>query len=105
MYLEAVQVADHEKRGISEILTVIVELIVGFLKILVLALVFPGEVVAKPDVGESLATARLAHVLLEGVVIAGGVAFSGPLFTEQLAEIEEMRLGAGVLGLREQFPA
>ena len=67
--------------------------------------VFPCEVIAEPDVGESLAAAGFADVLFEGIVLAGGVGLGGVFFAEHVAEVLEMGLRAGVLSLREGFPA
>ncbi len=52
--LEVGEVGDDEERRVAEGLAVVVELPVGALEIAVVALVFPGKVVAHPDVGESL---------------------------------------------------
>jgi hypothetical protein len=60
--------------------------------------VFPGEVLAHPDVGPTFAAAGLVDAALEGVpgtVRIGGGGFGLP---EQFAEVEKVLLGSTALG-------
>ncbi len=82
---EADKVADYEQRGIFEIGAVIEQLLVGGFEVFMLALVFPAEEAALPDVGEALVFADLVDVFLEGVFGAFGVGVSGVRLVEDVA--------------------
>lgn len=64
---EAVEVADHEERQILQGLAVKVQLLVGGGEVFVLALVFPAEVLAHPDVGPALAAIGFTDAAFERV--------------------------------------
>ena len=51
MDLEAVEVADHQERQVLQILAVLEQLVIRLFQVGMLALVLPGDVPAKPDVG------------------------------------------------------
>jgi hypothetical protein len=105
MHLEALEVADHQQRRIAQILAIIVELLVGLLQALVLDLVFPCKVVAEPYVGKAGAAARLADALFKGVALTRRISLGGALLAEEFAQIAEVRLRAGALGLRIDLPS
>ncbi|MGC4108307.1 MAG: hypothetical protein QM753_18455 [Thermomicrobiales bacterium] len=60
-----------------------------------LALVFPAEVAALPDIGPAIAAAGLGGAALEGIEGAFGVGLGGGVDAEDVAEIEEVLLGGG----------
>lgn len=101
---EAVEVADDEERRVAEVLAIVVDLLVGGLEVLVLALVLPGEVVAEPDVGEAFATVDLVQGLVEGVTLTGGVGCSGMRLAEHVAEIDEVGLRAAAFAEGVDLP-
>ena len=103
---EAVEVAYDEEGRVAQVNAVVVELLVSFLEgfVLAFALVFPGEAVAQPDVGEAGSSTGLAYVLFEGVALASGVRLSGCLLAQELAKFVEMGLCVRPLGLRVDFP-
>ena len=103
--LKALEVADDEEGRVCQLFTVVVELLIGLLEVFVLALVFPGEVVAEPDVGKAFAAARFADVLFESEALAGGIGGGWMRMTEEVAKIDEMGLRAGLLRLRVDLPA
>ena len=72
---------------------------------LAFALVFPGEVVAEPDVGEAGAAAGFADLFFKGIALTGGVGGGRVGLAEEVAEIDELGLGAGSLRLRVDLPA
>ena len=111
----AVKIADDEQRRIQERFTVAQQLAVGFVEVLLLALVFPGEATLFPNVGKA-AFARLCFfaglrqfkqfgilddALLEAEEIAAaGVGLGGCGLTEQAAKVVEMlRVARGFLAL------
>ena len=60
---EALEVADDQQGRVEQGLAVAEELLVGLVEVLALALVFPGEAILPPDVGEAtLALGRLAAI-------------------------------------------
>ena len=85
MNFEAHKVADHQQRRIFEIGAVIEQLLVCDFEVFVLALVFPAEEAAFPDVGPALVFADLVDVFLEGVFGAFGVGVSRVLLVEDVA--------------------
>ena len=105
--LEALEVADDEEGRVAEVFAVVVELLIGLFEGLVLAFafVFPGKVVAQPNVGKAGAAARFADLFLEGVALAGWVGLGRGLLAEELAKVVEMGLRAGPLRLRVDLPA
>ena len=56
------------------------------------ALVLPGEVVAFPDVGPTVAARVLPRAALEAVVLAGRVGFGGSRLIQQPAQVDEVLL-------------
>jgi hypothetical protein len=102
---EAVEVADDEERRVAEVLTIVVDLLVSGLEVFVLALVFPGEVVAEPDVGEALAAVDLVEGLVEGIALAGCVGGRGMGLAEHVAEIDEVGLRAAAFAEGVDLPA
>ena len=105
----AVKVANHEQGRIEQAFAVALELRVGFVEVLFLALVFPGEAVLPPHVGKA-ALVRVAGVrdfeveklrvfddpLLEAEEIAAaGVGFGRGLLPKQSAEVVEVLLVRG----------
>src|SRR5439155_5398036 len=100
-------VGDDGEGRVVEGVAVLVELAVGLVEglVLVLALVFPGEVAAFPDVNEAvLALGAFGggggdlDGFFEGVVGAGGVGGGGGGLVEQAAEVDEVFVGGGALG-------
>ena len=73
--LEAVHVADDQQRRVFQGLAVQLQLLVGGLEVLVLALVFPTEMIPHPDIGPALLVFAGLHPFLEGLPIAVGVGF------------------------------
>lgn len=63
-----------------------------------LALIFPAEVSAHPDIGPALVAGRLLHAAFEHV--PGSVGIGGCRFglAEQFAEVEEVLLAGAALG-------
>ena len=102
---EAVEVADDEKWRVAEIFTVVIDLLVGGFEIFMLALVLPGEVVAKPDVGEAFGAGGLGEGLIECVALAGGVGGCGMRLAEHVAEVDEVRLRATAFAEGVDLPA
>ena len=109
---QAVHVAGDEERRVLEVGAVLVELEVGGVEVLVLALVLPGEVAALPDVGPAVRAVLLRSALLEGEEVAGGVD-PGAIYwialrawgvVEEIAEVEEVLLGGGALGELDPAP-
>jgi len=96
--LKAVEVAHHEERWVVQGFAVLQELLVRGLQVLPLALVFPGEMAAFPDVRESVSTSRLAGALLESIGIACRVAVVRRGDADHAAEIDEVLLGGSPLG-------
>jgi hypothetical protein len=101
--LKAVQVAHHQQRRILQRLPILQQLLVGGAQVLVLALVFPGEVAALPDIGEPAATADLLDALLEGVVGAGWVLVRGGNIKHS-AQVDEVFLRRCPLGCCAAHP-
>ena len=62
-----------------------------------LALVLPGEAVALPDVGPTLAAGVPAGAAFEAVAFAGGVGVGRRGLAEEPAEVDEVLLGGGAL--------
>jgi hypothetical protein len=56
-----VHIAGDEQRWIAEFFAIVVDLLVGGLEALVLALVLSGEVIAEPDVCEAFASVDLGY--------------------------------------------
>src|SRR5205807_2132929 len=65
----AVEIADDEKRWIEKRLAVTEKLAIGFIEVLLLAFVFPGETTALPDIGKAtflVGLFRDASTIIEG---------------------------------------
>jgi len=105
MHLEAVEVTDDEEGRVLQVLAVLLYLPIGGFKVLVFALVLPGEVATHPDVGPAARAARLTRALLKGVVGAVGVASRRRGLSEDGAEVEEVLLCGAALGERAALPA
>ena len=69
-----------------------------------LALVFPAEVAAHPDVGPALAAVGLADAALEGVPGAVGIGLGRLGLAEQVAQIEKVLLVGGAFGEIGRLP-
>ena len=102
--LKAVEIADHEQRRVLQRLSVLQKLLVGGLKVLVLALVLPAEVVALPDIGKAVAAVLLLGALLKGVPLARGVSLVGRLDTQHPAQVDEVLLGGSMLVAGRALP-
>jgi hypothetical protein len=102
--LEAVEIAHDQQRLVFEVFAVEQKLTVGGREVFVLALVFPAEVAAHPNVGPTLAAARLAHAALERVPGAFRVGGGGLGLGEQIAEVEKMLLAGAAFGEIDQPP-
>jgi hypothetical protein len=100
--LESVEVTDDEQGRIAEVFAVVVELLVGCLEVLVLLtaalFVLPGEVIAPPDIGESIAAVDLGDGLFEGEAFADAVGRGWVGLAEHVAEIYEVRLRSAAFG-------
>jgi hypothetical protein len=92
MDLEAVEVADHQERQVLQILAVLEQLVIRLFQVGMLALVLPGDVPAKLDVGPAGATAGFLGAALKGVEAAGWVGIGRGGHPEQLAQVVEVRL-------------
>ena len=90
--LEVVEVGDDQERRVEEVFAVVVELLVGGLKVLVRAFVFPGEVVTEPHVGKAIAAVNLGDMFLEGVALAVGIVVGGFGNAEDFAKFVEVGL-------------
>ena len=102
--LDRVEVGHDEERRVLEGVAVALELEVGGLLVLLLALVFEGEEAALPHVGEAVAAPELLGPLLESVPGAGRVGLvRGPL-TEEPAEVDEVLVRGGTLGRGDALP-
>jgi hypothetical protein len=101
---EAVEIADAEEWGVAEVLAIVVDLFVGGFEVFVLALVFPCEMVAEPDVREAFTAVDLVEWLVEGVTLTGRVRSGGVGLTEHVAEIDEVGLRAAAFAERVDLP-
>ncbi|HEV7225342.1 MAG TPA: hypothetical protein VGN42_21730 [Pirellulales bacterium] len=98
MDLEAVEVADDQQRRVLQGFAIQEELAVGRGQVFVLALVFPAEVAAKPNVGPALAAARLADAALERVKRAVGIGRGRLRLLQHVAQVKKMLLASAPLG-------
>jgi hypothetical protein len=89
---EAVEIADDKERRVLQREGVLLELREGGVQVFPLALVFPSEMAALPNVGPTLAPGRLSRAALEGEPIAGGVGIGWRWFAKHGAQVIEMRL-------------
>lgn len=94
---EAVEIADDEQRRIGERFAVLQKLLIGFAEVFVLALVFPAEEAAPPDVREALPARFLVHALLKGVPLAFRVRIRWSRLAEQRTDVQKVFLTGGVL--------
>ncbi len=88
---EAIEVGDHEERRVLQRFPIVEELLVGPLEVLVMPLVLPAKVSAKPDVGPPIAPARLGRTLLEGIRFAPTIGVGGG-YTEHRADVDKVLL-------------
>ncbi len=88
----SVEIADDQERRVLQILMVEQKLLIGCRQIGVLALVLPSEMLAHPDIGESLPPGALGRALFEAVPGPVRVGFGWSLLAEHPAEIDEMLL-------------
>lgn len=105
VYLESVQVADHQERRILQVLAVLEELLIRGPQVFVPALVLPGEVPALPHVGKAMPAKGLGDALLKGVACARLVGLYGMGLAQHLAEVAEVRLRGGALAQGGSLPA
>jgi hypothetical protein len=85
---------------VFQVFAVAQQLLIGGGQVFVLALVFPGEMLAHPDVGPAFAAADYGDAEFEGVPGAVGVGLCGLGLAEQVAETS-----AGPSRLERQPPA
>jgi hypothetical protein len=102
--LDRLEVGDDEEGRVLQRVAVALELEVGGLEVLPLALVLPGEEAALPDVGEAVAALQLLGPLLEGVPGALGVGVGGSGLTQDAAQVDEVGLRGRALGGRDAAP-
>jgi hypothetical protein len=67
---------------------------IGLAQVLVLALLFPPEIIALPNVGETLAATSAGDVLLESETLAGKIGGCRMRMAKDLAQIVEVSLCA-----------
>ena len=96
---DGLHVGDDQDWRVFQREGVALELGEGRGQVFILALVFPGEAFAFPDVCPAFATTCLLGALFEGVPGAVGIGFGGRWFAEEPAEVVEM--GLGTLALSE----
>ena len=87
---EAIHIADDQQRRVLQCLAVLLELLVGGFQVFVFALVFPGEVIAEPDIGPALAAAVLFQAALESVKGAVRVGRRRLGLVQHFAKIKKM---------------
>ena len=97
-------VRDDQQRWVLQRQRVLPELSERGVEVSTPALVFPGEVVAFPDVGPALAARVLARAALETIGLAGWVGFSRRRLIQQPAEVDEVLLRTGTLLQRRGAP-
>ena len=78
--------------GLSRASVVLPELPESVVKVLVLALVFPGKMMPFPHVGLTLGAAVLACAAFEAVVIARRVGLRRSLLSQKAAQVDEVLL-------------
>jgi hypothetical protein len=70
VHFKPFEVAHYQQRRVLQVLAIVEKLSVSGLQILVLAFVFPSEMVSIPDVSVALAAEVLGDVLLKGEGLA-----------------------------------
>ncbi|MDX1417452.1 MAG: hypothetical protein R3293_24825 [Candidatus Promineifilaceae bacterium] len=93
--LDGVDVAGDEQRRVVQRFAVELQLAVGAFEVFVRSFVFPDEVIAKIDVGESFLAAGFNGLRFEGEVAAAGIVFDGCGVVDQTADVVEVGLGSG----------
>ena len=101
---DCLEVGDDEEGRVLQRVAVTLELEVGGLEVLALALVLPGEEAALPDVGEAVAAAQLLRALLERVPGAVGVGVGGGGLAQDAAQVDEVGLRRRALGGGDAAP-
>ena len=101
---DAVHVAGEQERRVAEVAGVLEELVEGGVEVLVLLLVFSGELAFFPDVGEPATAAGLLDAALEGVPRARGVGVGRLGVVEDFAEVEVVLLRGRSLGQLSFLP-
>ena len=94
---DALDVGNDEQRRVLERFPVEQELVIGFVQVLVFALVLPGEEALFPNIGPALTAPLLVGSRFESEVLAGRIIFGGCGMADQATEIEEMLLSGGLL--------
>src|SRR5207245_991776 len=104
MDLEAIHVADNQERRVFQRDGIALQLREGGIQVFALALVFPTEAAALPDVGPALSAGRFRRALLEGVPFALRVGIARRALTQNGAQVVEMRLRGRALGQLRGLP-
>ncbi len=101
---EALEVAGDEQRRVVEGQGILLKLCQSGVEVGTLALVLPGEVAFLPDVAPAAPARGLDRPLLEAVVGTAHIDIGGLGLVQQLAHVEEMRLGGLTLAQRRELP-
>ncbi len=101
---DLVDIGDDQQGWVEQGLAVLEELLVGSIQVGMLALVLPREVAPLPDVGPAVASALGVRTSLEGKGRAGGISFRWRGVADQVAQVDEMFLGAGAFLERARAP-
>jgi hypothetical protein len=95
--LDPVVIGNDQQRRVVQRLGVLLELAQRLLQILVRSLVLPGEMILEPNIGKTRATAGFADAALEGEKVTFRIERLRFGVTNEIAEIEKMRLRGGSL--------
>ena len=87
-------VGDDEVGRVFEVERVGLQLAQRRVQVLVVALVFPAEAAAPPDIGPAVAAADFLRAALETVALAFRIVLGRRRLAEQAAEVDEMLLRA-----------
>ena len=85
-------VRDNQQWWVLKSQRVLPQLIEGRIEVLEFALVLPGEVMALPHIGPTVAAGVLARAAFEAVAIAGRVGFGRCRLAQQPAQVDEVLL-------------
>lgn len=90
--LDRLHIGDDQQRRVFERHGILLKLGESGLQILALALVFPAEATALPDIRPTLAAGGFRGAALETIIFALLIGVGGVFDPEELAQVDEMRL-------------
>ena len=93
MNTKPLHVAHDEKRRIFKGHGILLELHIGGLQVLMLALIFPTEMATLPDIRPPVAAGQLGCAALEAIPFPFGISLRRRRLAQQPAQVNEMLLG------------